>query len=389
MKLAVRRTTSALAVVTTAGMSTLFLGVAPAQAANPEACGTVGDLVGPGVCEAVFTSGGVFDRTPQMTTLEALLVGGGGNGVATDAPNGYAAAGGGGEVEIVNFGGATTDVTYVVGGAGSATTATDTFTNATAEPGGDGDIDSGPDTIVQTSDDVATGGDSGTPFSGSDLVRATTDPPYGAGGGAGSAASGSNGGAGVTVSSIALGGLFSGDTRCFGGGGAVGSPAGLGTPGCHAGGPTSVTSVSLPVANSGSGGGATIDPLTTTTDVSPGAAGAVIFRWNAAPVTLTFDANGHGTAPSPQVVVAGRAASRPVPIADSYAFGGWYTDASLTTAADFSSIPNSTTFYAKWTPALAASGSELDPAVLPLGLTALMLGTGLVMAASRRHRRAD
>ena len=67
--------------------------------------------------------------------------------------------------------------------------------------------------------------------------------------------------------------------------------------------------------------------------------------------TVTFNANGHGTAPSSQTVTAGSRASRPSnPTASGYTFGGWYTDSSCTNAFDFStSINANVTLYAKWT----------------------------------------
>ena len=51
------------------------------------------------------------------------------------------------------------------------------------------------------------------------------------------------------------------------------------------------------------------------------------------------------------------------PSADGFEFGGWYTNAQLTTLADFSApLSASATFYAKWQPTLAATGGEPNPA---------------------------
>ena len=67
--------------------------------------------------------------------------------------------------------------------------------------------------------------------------------------------------------------------------------------------------------------------------------------------TITFDANGHGTAPSSQTIIAGAKASTPTaPTETGYTFGGWYTDANCTNAFDFNNaITDNITLYAKWT----------------------------------------
>ena len=67
--------------------------------------------------------------------------------------------------------------------------------------------------------------------------------------------------------------------------------------------------------------------------------------------TITFDANGHGTAPSSQTIIAGAKATEPAEPAEAgYTFGGWYKDADCTSAFDFNTaITNNVTLYAKWT----------------------------------------
>ena len=122
-----------------------------------------------------------------------------------------------------------------------------------------------------------------------------------------------------------------------------------------------------------------------------GASGVVVIRWTAAPtVTLTFDANGHGTAPASQDVQPGTAPTKAAdPAATGYLFGGWYADAALTTPADFSApLTAATTFFAKWTPELVATGAIVDPAVPGAAVLAVMIGIGVVTLA-RRRRRAD
>ena len=68
--------------------------------------------------------------------------------------------------------------------------------------------------------------------------------------------------------------------------------------------------------------------------------------------TVTFNANGHGTAPSSQTVYYGYTATQPTaPTASGYTFGGWYTDSACTNAWSFSTaITSNKTLYAKWTP---------------------------------------
>ena len=67
--------------------------------------------------------------------------------------------------------------------------------------------------------------------------------------------------------------------------------------------------------------------------------------------TITFDANGHGTAPSSQTIIAGAKATKPAEPAEAgYTFGGWYKDADCTSAFDFNTaITDNVTLYAKWT----------------------------------------
>jgi uncharacterized repeat protein (TIGR02543 family) len=144
-----------------------------------------------------------------------------------------------------------------------------------------------------------------------------------------------------------------------------------------------------PVANSGGGAGG-VD-----TDQAPadtlGADGVVVVRWTAATVTLNFSANGHGVAPAPQPIVAGNVATAPAaPTADGFQFNGWYTDASLTTLADFAApVTASTTYFARWDPQLAATGVDLNPTVVPLAALTTLLGAAMVLIAYRRRPRSN
>ena len=68
--------------------------------------------------------------------------------------------------------------------------------------------------------------------------------------------------------------------------------------------------------------------------------------------TVTFDANGHGTAPGAQTILSGTKATEPTaPTATGYTFGGWYKEAGCTNAFDFNTAINANiTLYAKWIP---------------------------------------
>ena len=67
--------------------------------------------------------------------------------------------------------------------------------------------------------------------------------------------------------------------------------------------------------------------------------------------TVTFDSNGHGTAPAMQTVEEGENAVKPAdPTAEGYSFQGWYTTAECTEEFQFDTTPitGNTTVYAKW-----------------------------------------
>lgn len=66
--------------------------------------------------------------------------------------------------------------------------------------------------------------------------------------------------------------------------------------------------------------------------------------------TVTFDVNGHGTAPAPQTVDIGTKAVRPTdPAQTGWRFDGWYTDKDCTAAYDFDKeVTKDITLYAKW-----------------------------------------
>ena len=68
--------------------------------------------------------------------------------------------------------------------------------------------------------------------------------------------------------------------------------------------------------------------------------------------TVTFNANGHGTAPETQTINSGERAKKPTPAptADGYTFGGWYTEADCINGYDFNTtVTSNLTLFAKWT----------------------------------------
>ncbi len=70
--------------------------------------------------------------------------------------------------------------------------------------------------------------------------------------------------------------------------------------------------------------------------------------------TVTFDANGHGEAPSAQVVKKNQKVTEPAaPTAEGWNFEGWYKESGCTNAWNFSTdvITADTILYAKWTSA--------------------------------------
>ena len=91
------------------------------------------------------------------------------------------------------------------------------------------------------------------------------------------------------------------------------------------------------------------------------------------PVTVTYNANGHGTAPTAATVASGSVLTAPTaPTADGYTFGGWYKEQGCTNAWNFSAdtVTAATTLYAKWTPeATAPTISSVTGAELTYGYT--------------------
>ena len=68
--------------------------------------------------------------------------------------------------------------------------------------------------------------------------------------------------------------------------------------------------------------------------------------------SVTFNANGHGTAPDTQTVESGHKATEPTaPTATGYTFGGWYKESGCMNKFDFNTpITDDIPLFAKWTP---------------------------------------
>jgi uncharacterized repeat protein (TIGR02543 family) len=85
---------------------------------------------------------------------------------------------------------------------------------------------------------------------------------------------------------------------------------------------------------------------------------------------VSFEMNGHGTAPDPQYVESGSYASEPNPAPKvlNYNFNGWYTDAECTNPFNFAAAPITapTTLYAKWAAKLVGADTVVN-VVIPDG----------------------
>lgn len=112
---------------------------------------------------------------------------------------------------------------------------------------------------------------------------------------------------------------------------------------------TSVATVSGGVVTAVSAGSAEI--IVTTADGGYTATCNVTVEAATAEYIVTFNANGHGTAPAAQTIADGGVATEPAaPTADGYTFGGWYREAACANAFSFgTAITSDMTLYAKWT----------------------------------------
>ncbi|MCR5804584.1 MAG: DUF4214 domain-containing protein [Clostridia bacterium] len=88
--------------------------------------------------------------------------------------------------------------------------------------------------------------------------------------------------------------------------------------------------------------------------------------WSTA-YSVTFNMNGHGTAPASQKVASGNKAVMPSdPSASGYTFGGWYRDSACTEAYDLNTkVTTDITLYAKWTAVSTPDPVKPDPTTTP------------------------
>lgn len=98
--------------------------------------------------------------------------------------------------------------------------------------------------------------------------------------------------------------------------------------------------------------------------------------------TVTFDANGHGTAPSAATVVSGGKVTKPTdPSASGYTFGGWFKETGCTNEYDFNTaVTSSFTLYAKWTEESGGGGDATGSYTLVTSLSDLKNGDSVVIA---------
>ena len=96
----------------------------------------------------------------------------------------------------------------------------------------------------------------------------------------------------------------------------------------------------------------------------------VYAKWVKKPI-VSFNANGHGTAPASQTVELNGKATKPAdPTAEGYVFRGWYTTAACTTEFDFNTpITADTTLYAKWNETYTVTFNVGDHGTAPTAQT--------------------
>ena len=103
--------------------------------------------------------------------------------------------------------------------------------------------------------------------------------------------------------------------------------------------------------------GTGVDASSTALAVQPDGSLVIKLYYPRSAYTVSYDANGHGIAPSPQYnVLYGSTLSEPTAPSDKgWTFGGWYTDPACTDGNEWtfgqggSTVTGDTTLYAKWT----------------------------------------
>jgi len=103
--------------------------------------------------------------------------------------------------------------------------------------------------------------------------------------------------------------------------------------------------------------------------------------------TVTFDANGHGTAPDSQTVEEGKKASKPKdPTASGYTFGGWFTDKECKSVYSFdTAVTKDITLYAKWTKNSSSSDDKTPSKGTSGGTSGSTTGTSAVKTGDENN----
>ena|GEM_PF-2297102 len=103
--------------------------------------------------------------------------------------------------------------------------------------------------------------------------------------------------------------------------------------------------------------------------------------------TVAFNMSGRGTAPATQTVTVGGVVSEPAaPTSTGSLFTGWFTDAALTTKADFAgAVTSNITLFAGWT-ALAETGADITPMTIVVPGLLVAVGLGLMLLGRRKAR---
>ncbi len=98
--------------------------------------------------------------------------------------------------------------------------------------------------------------------------------------------------------------------------------------------------------------------------------------------TVTFNANGHGTAPAAATVSSGGKVSKPAdPTESGYTFGGWFKETGCTNEYDFNTaVTSSFTLYAKWTEESGGGEGATGSYTLVTSLSDLKNGDSVVIA---------
>lgn len=99
-------------------------------------------------------------------------------------------------------------------------------------------------------------------------------------------------------------------------------------------------------------------------------------QWTTSTYQVTFNTNGHGTAPDTQTVEYGQKVTEPAdPTATGWKFGGWYTDPECTHAYDFDApVKEALTLYAKWTEDTATVTFMSQDGNIVLGTAVVAIG---------------